>query len=124
MPVEIYRNILKYVDYETHKICLDVSQAFRDLCQYEVRLNEDVVFLPPDDTSVLQDLANINVLKARKEVGKLMEQPGSMPVSVTLSKNDHWTPKEESYRVMVGHQRDRRSMLPKPIALEPCKNTS
>lgn len=105
-PTEIYRIIiLCLADLRTHRACMQVSRSFRDLCQENLVLDNDIL-LQANAASKTHDATSAsfpafhwrNIATGSVSDITLSDRAGS-------SKCPRW-------RVVVGSERNRRSLLP------------
>lgn len=109
LPTKIYRMIVRRLDLETYRACMNVSALFRDLCQQEVRLTDDVVFL---ETNVQTEG---NASRDPSMVITTIQAVGDYREDVVLSEKPYSyfdPPTDNDYQVVVGSQRNQRTILP------------
>lgn len=112
LPTEILCMILRYTDLETWRTCMSVSKIFRDICQCEARLHEDFVFVPPfsESTTMWDADWQGNGEEIMEMEMKMMVLPVGVPRRVSARKTMEGDKGDETYRIVLGHKRDRRSL--------------
>ena len=116
---EIYRIILLYLgDVETQQACMQVSRSFRDLCQQNIMMMDNAVFQATDASKTYDQTSTSFPALRMKTVSTGRSQDVTLTRTGTHSgpdkhKNRHW-------QVVVGSERNRRSLLPElVVALDP-----
>ena len=110
LPNEIYARILTFVtDQETRFQCMEVSRLFRQLCQEDVLLTDELIFEPceavescveADDLPSWYDVYDLASDQHYRR--SLKEEGGPLP---DINRKASWV-------VLVGTDRNRRSFLP------------
>ncbi|KAI9799426.1 MAG: hypothetical protein M1825_004526 [Sarcosagium campestre] len=123
-PTEIYRQILESVgDRQTHHACAQVSRTFRDLCQERVMLMDDIVFHP-------RVVSPPTAVAEAENDGHGDSDDDQFPLKMRMTKistgqtrdvkcesnsgDSYYT---NTWRIIVGSERDRRSLLPNVIQI-------
>ena len=117
-PAEIYAMIIAHLpDIETHRACMNVSTVFRDLCQHNLRVTNDITLLA-SGTSSGEHTPDSLAAKYESHSFKILHRPTGVIEHVQLRRAPLWNfPKRKRYydddfEVVVGKERDRRSLLP------------
>lgn len=119
LPTEIYRTIIAYLpDTETYRTCMGVSILFRDICQQDLRVIDNLVVvacsLPAENHDLeLNEAQNDNshLIKTRNDINGIVREMEFCNAEDRFHRGQGCSTAEH-FKVVVGSQRDRRSILP------------
>lgn len=119
LPTEIYRIIIAYLpDTETRRTCMGVSILFRDLCQQDLRIIDDLVVIA---SALPAEKQSLELNEAQNDDSKLFKTihllSGIVREMEFCNAKDRFHGRQgcssaEHFKVVVGSQRDRRTVLP------------
>lgn len=111
-PVEILSMTLRYLDQETWRAWKNVSQTFRDVYQIEMSLHERTRYDSPHRGNIDSEENDRN----QEEVSGCDESESSQPTTFmpkeSFRRISHAGHKTDSYRIVLGNQKDRCRLLP------------
>ena len=106
-PTEIYEMIIFHLsDLQTHRACMQVSRTFRDLCQQNLMMMDDIVFQANDATRTYDQFDVLSPAFRMKTLSTGLTQ------EVILKQQLQPARQEFYWLIVVGRERNRRSLLP------------
>ena len=118
LPVELYRMIIAYLpDTETYRTCMGVSILFRDLCQQDLRVIDNLVIFANGLPAKKQDLDLDEAQNDDSDVFKTLHLLNGIGREVEFCNARNrfhriqGCSNAEQFKVVVGSQRDRRTIL-------------